>query len=213
LLLFFPSSQALAVWVLKFTYDSDVLTYVSTTTSSFYTSAVVSTGSSAISMSTSGLKSGVSDASVTGDEISVVTLSFTVNDDVAATTHDNVLSFEVTQMVNAYSIAFASKATGQVNDARGGAETQAQLEVAKVAFVGLFAYAPLNELINTAPLTGSNVSVSLAAEAIYNWAGYGNSGVTSEVSCSLVNEGDASVVDVSSGCEVRVECCAPRGRD
>jgi hypothetical protein len=198
----YTDGQALSVWVLQFTFDTDVLTYTSTTTSSFYTSAVVTTGTGTVSISTSGLKSGVSSGDVTGDAILVVTLKFKVNSDATVASHASAFSFAVSSMVNQYSIGFASGKTGQVNDARGGAKTSGTLTVSELAFLKLFAYASQNEFVNTAPLTAADVATSISAVAVRNWNGYGNVAQTSSISCSLEDEADASVVEVSSTCGV-----------
>ncbi len=56
--------QDLSVWVLAFTYDPAVLTYVGTTTAATYAAAVVTATSGSVKMSTSGLRSGVSTQTV-----------------------------------------------------------------------------------------------------------------------------------------------------
>jgi hypothetical protein len=198
----FTNGQALSVWVLKFTYDTSVLTYTSTATSSFYTSAVITTGTGTVSMSTSGLRSSVATSSVTGDAILVATLTFKVNSAATVASHSSALQFEVTSMVNQYSIAFASGKTGQVNDARGGARGTFTLTVSELVYLKLFAYSAQTELVNTALMTAIEVTTSLSAVAVRNWDGYGNVAVTSSVTCALEVEEDASVLELSSSCSV-----------
>ena len=194
------ASQALAVWVLSVSFDSGTLTHVKTTTASTYIAAVVTTGTGSLSMSTSGLKSGTAASAITGDAVHVVSLTFQVKSGIAITSHSGVLSFTVTQMVNIYSIAFASGIAGRVSDERGGTHTAAQLTVASPSIVGLFAHAPLNEFVNTAPLTGTDVVIAISTVAVYGWAGEPNTVVAP--SCFLTSPGDAAVVTVSSGCLV-----------
>jgi hypothetical protein len=199
----YTNGQALSVWVLKCTYDTSVLTYTSTATSSFYTAAVVTAGSGTVSLSTSGLQSSVATSSVTGDAVLVATLTFQVNSDATVASHAGAFSFKVTSMVNPYSIAFASGKTGQVNDARGGARSSCTLTVSALAYLKLFAYAAQSELVNTAPLNGMDVTTSVSAVAVRNWDGYANVVVTASATCSLDDEAaDASVLAVSSSCNV-----------
>ena len=186
--------QDLSVWVLDVAFDAGLLTYVSTATAAAYTPAVVTTGTGSLAMSTSGLRSGVAPALVTGDTVAVATLTFTVKQGADIAQHGNVLSFTVTQMVNQYSIAFGSGLAGQVNDERGGAETEAQLTVSELAYAGIFAWSPLNELVNTAPLTGVPVGTALSAVAVFNWAGLSNAAVAA--TCALASAGDAAVLSV-----------------
>ena len=159
--------QALNAWGFTVTYNASVLTFVGATTEEAYSTAAVvadtvyspasnfSSGSAfkRITLACSGPRSGASDAAITGNDVAIATLSFTVRNGVAAAIYTDVMSLDVTQMVNSYSIAFGAGIAGQINDARGGARTSGQLEVAQVAFVGLFAYTQHNELVNTAPLT------------------------------------------------------------
>ncbi len=51
----------------------------------------------------------------------------------------------------------------QVLDARGGAQTSAQIYVAASTTVGLTAYADRAELFNLAPLSGQSVTATIAA--------------------------------------------------
>ena len=77
------------VWVIEVTYDAEVLEYISTETDSLFTAAVVSeVESGSLSLSTSGLNTGVTSSMVIGSNVAVVSLSFSVSlsaaDDAAA---------------------------------------------------------------------------------------------------------------------------------
>jgi hypothetical protein len=137
---------------------------------------------------------------VTGSTIEVATLKFKVQSGATAAVHTSALSFTVTQMVNQYSIAFLSGTAGRVNDERGGVQTSGQLTVAALGYAGVFAYAPLNELVNLAPLTGADVSTDVLAVAVYDHAGQANALTSSGVSCSLADPPVGSFV--LSGCTV-----------
>jgi hypothetical protein len=196
------NGQALSVWVMSVTYDTTLLTYVSTATSSSYTAAVVTATSGRLSLSTSGLASGVSASTVTGSNVAVVTLKFKVASGATVGVHNNALSFVVTQMVNPYSIAFANNVAGQVNDQRGGAMANAELTVFVLSYVGVFAFAVQNELVNTAPLTGGAVTSTISTYGVYNNAAYTNAAVSGV--CTLADSSSSTVLEVSSGCMVSV---------
>ena len=134
---------------------------------------------------------------MTGDSVLAVTLTFTVALGAAPpgadiVVHSEALAFEVVQMVNEFSIAFASGAAGLVMDARGGEGfASGSLAVAPLAVAGLFAFAPLNELVNAAPL-GEGAEEAAAAEAtrisgvlVFDRAGASNGALAPEdLECS-----------------------------
>jgi hypothetical protein len=101
-------------------------------------------------------------------------------------------------MVNEYSIAFANSVVGQVNDERGGQQTAGQLTVTALEFVGLFVWAPLNEMVNTAPLTGLTLTNQMEVEAVVGRAGEANANATESASCALFDDEEVSVMQVSS---------------
>ena len=200
------NGQALNVWVLVMSYDLDVLTYESTSTSLSYASAVVTSGAGTVAMSTSGVRSTTLLADVTGSSVEVVTLTFKVKSGTNVTTHRDVLGLFVAQMVNEASIAFANDVPGQVNDERGAAQTSGQMTVKEVTGAGLFAYAPINELVNVAPLSGSSVSSVVSGMLVYDDADEGNEDVASAVSCNLTDPASASSVVLlasDNGCTVK----------
>ena len=198
--------QALNVWVLKVNYDADVLTYESTSTSSNYVSAVVTTSTGVVSMSTSGLESITSEIDVIGSSIDIVKVRFKVKTSVSAGVHSDVLGLSIAQMVNEFSVAFANDVTGQVNDEQGGAQTLGQITVRNdAAYVGLFAYASVNELANLAPLSGASASSDVKTYVVYDDADEGNDDVSSLTSCSLQDAWLAAAVvslTSSNGCTV-----------
>jgi hypothetical protein len=81
-------------------------------------------------------------------------------------------------------------------------QTQTQLTVYSLAFVGLFAYAARSELVNTAPLTGTALTASLAAVGVYNTYSVANAAVAA--SCALATPSDSAVVTVSAACVASV---------
>jgi hypothetical protein len=216
--------QVLTIWDMIFTYDSAVLEYSSTATSSLYTSAVVTHAAAAgtVSMSTSGKKSGTADASLTSASgglsagVQLVTLTFKTKSTLAAGTYSNAFSWAITSMTNKGNVAFVtngvasdgSTAPVQVNDARGGAQSSFELNVYEVTYVGLFAYSTLNVLVNTAPLTNADLSQTLAAVAVRNVAGYSDvAKAASTLSCKSSNE----AVATTASCVVLLSADATAG--
>ena len=51
----------------------------------------------------------------------------------------------------------------QVNDRRGGAQTQAELSIVTSSTIGIYAYAASSELFNTALLNGQAVQTTVQA--------------------------------------------------
>ena len=189
--------QALSLWIFTVSYDANVLEFSSVSTGATYIDAVVVDGSGYVKLATSGLSNGVTDAEVTGDAVDVATLSFVVRSDATAGVHSAAVSLHVSDMVNSGSIKFAEDVTGQVNDERGGAQTEGQITVTELDFIGIFASAPLSEIYNTAPLSGEAVASSISAVAVYNHMSYGNIDVSNIVSCET-----ASSSFELDGCEV-----------
>eukprot|EP00930_Biecheleria_cincta_P098874 TRINITY_DN9052_c0_g1_i1.p1 TRINITY_DN9052_c0_g1~~TRINITY_DN9052_c0_g1_i1.p1 ORF type:complete len:590 (+),score=67.64 TRINITY_DN9052_c0_g1_i1:63-1832(+) len=110
-------NQALTVWALTWTYDPEVLEYVSTASDNFRPVVNSNYGPGQIKMNA--LYSGSYYESVTGDSILLVTLSFALQPDAAETTHVNVLSFVVNDFVNRWSMKFADNLKGQMQDDLG----------------------------------------------------------------------------------------------
>ena len=203
--------EGLFVCGMEVTYDSDILDYESIETSSLFTSAVeyeVQTG--ILSLSTSGLSSGVDSSLVTGPSVEIMTLTFSVLTNTEVGVHSNVLSLYVSGMVNEYTIKFAEGLIGQVNDERGGAQNEGQLTVEALEYVGVFAYASNSEIVNTAPLDGNEISQPIEAEGVYNLAGRVNGAVTGDADCNLLDLTENNVMSVSS-CTVKLASTHERG--
>ena len=191
--------QALSTWQITVSFDSQLVSLTATATASNYVDVVLAESLGQIKMSTSGLAPGVSYASVTGPNVATVSLTFKVNDNANAGLHSSSLSLFVDQMVNAYSIAFATAVVGQVNSIAGSLST-GSLMVSALEAVGILAYSSQNELINTAPLTGSLVSSAIKVVIVYNRAGQSLLDVSSTSVCVSSN---TSILDVGN-CTVSV---------
>ena len=229
--------HALVVWVLEASYDPAVLEFASAATADAYTAAVVVNDPAAgvLSLSTSGTSSGTTAAAVTGTAVGVVSLAFRVAAGAAAGSHGGALALLVKQMVNEYSIAFAEDVPAQINDARGGAQVDYQVAVAALSDVGIWAYAGVNELANTAPLR-RGVTTSIEAVAVTNGGGSSSSSSSSSSSAdglvvvsaladfvtvggddegvlSVDSAGDISLLASASGAATMPQCaCRSRGR-
>ena len=162
-------------------------------TSSLFRTAIVNDNKAAgtLLMTTGGLNSGVEDEDVVGSS------------DVGVGTHTNVISLLVNDMVNVNTIKFAGNLVGQINDERGGAQTEGQLTVQSVDAVGIFVFAATSVLVNTAPLNGVNATTLISTLVVYNQAGKSDEVLTSDVSCSL-HSGAAKDVLSMSDCEAVV---------
>jgi len=200
--------QALTSWVLSVSFNQEILEVVSVKTSNLFIEAVVTKGPGIVSISTSGIATGVDDESVTGSDIGVVVLKFAVQRGFEATRsgkfYYDVLSMMVSDMVNTYSIKFASNAPAVVRDGRSGVHTSARVRIASDSVVGMFAFADQLELVNMFPF--SNVGSRTQVLSVYVFTS--RSGkltlIDPEVdllSCSV--DGNSSrVVSVNSDCSV-----------
>ncbi len=72
------------------------------------------------------------------------------------------------------------------------------MTVEALAFVGLFAFALQNELVNTAVLTGVPVTSSITTYGVYNNAAYSNIAVSA--TCALADSSTVAILSVSSAC-------------
>ncbi|KAK3285608.1 hypothetical protein CYMTET_6785 [Cymbomonas tetramitiformis] len=187
-------------------YDSEVLEYNSVEGDSKYLAPTVNdytTGQ--VVVITSGLASGVTDAEVTGSNVRLAELSFTVQGATSGglhTTHSSALTCTVSEMVSTSTITIDGtvNVAAQIDDEQGGAVTEGQLTVQKREVVGIYAYVGNAELFNTACLSGVNVSTAVTVQRVYNQAG-ASDGTVVDAMCA-VNESWARVVAVHESCEV-----------
>ena len=119
-----------------------------------------------------GTQSSTALADVTGTSISLLTLTFNVSSG-ANRTHAPVLSATALEFLNQGSFLFVSNQQAQINDARGGAQTDGQLTVEPVAVVGHLAHTDAVDMVNTAALSGSAVEHSVGVVELYSRAATG----------------------------------------
>ena len=205
------NGQDLHVWVLEVIFDTELLSYDSTTASALYTSAVANDdGAGVVSMSTSGLSTGTLSADVTGSNVPVASISFVVTDSAPAGSNAGAISFIAKDMVNGGTVKFAADVTGQVNDERGGTQTSGQLTVVALEYVGIFAHTGQSELVNYGPLNGAVSSSTVEAVAVFNRAGEDNVDVSNAVACSHGGSGGSDILALD-GCEVTVSSSETAG--
>jgi len=204
------AGQTLTSWVVTLEHDESVLEFLSVTTSSLYIAAVVSESPGRISMSTSGIASGVSESAVIGDNVAIATVSFRVVSGAVASAdgadHQDVLSLMVNDMVNTFSIKFASNVQGVVKDNRDGFQTSGALIVASDGVAGIFAYSSQVEVVNTLPFSNvGSLSPTITVKAFSTKTGTIStvSARSTAVSC-VATQGTDHVLTVSSACGVTV---------
>ena len=127
----------LKAWSVQLAWNASVLTLDSYTSSSLYASPTTNLDSAAGTMTVAvvGTQSSTALADVTGTSISLLTLTFSVSSG-ANRTHAPVLSATALEFLNQGNFLFVSNQQAQINDARGGAQTDGQLTVEPVAVVG-----------------------------------------------------------------------------
>ena len=216
--------QVMTIWDMTFSFDTSLLNFVKATTSTLYNAAVVTHSSSTgtISMSTSGKKSSASDSQLKsasgglGEGVKIITLTFRTKSTSVGGKYSDVLRWVINSMTNKGNVAFVTNgvdadgvtAPVQVNDARGGAQSNFELDVYDLEYVSLFAYSALNVLVNTAPLTNNALLQTLTAVAVRNVAGYSNVVKSaSTLTCTSSNE----AVATTSGCVVLLSPSATSG--
>ena len=203
----FTGDQALTSWVLTLSYDPQLVQFFSLDTSSLYIDAVVSASEGKVSMSTSGTGTGVTEEQVTGSDIPVITLKlkmrhFWVPD--AGQELDDVFSLMVNDMVNTFSIKFASDVPAIVRDSRDGSQIAAKLFVASNSVAGMFAYPSQAAIVNTFPFSDGN-SFSPVITILAFSRKNGNLQVKtpskSPISCRAADN-TSSILEVTSECGV-----------
>ncbi|KAJ1626334.1 hypothetical protein T492DRAFT_910200, partial [Pavlovales sp. CCMP2436] len=191
------ASYALMSFALLLEYNSSVLGSPSVSGSSLYSQPLTSVDAAVgrVSVNVLDTAGGVSSASVTGTNIALITVTFTVLSSAPAGVYSDVLSITATSFVNAGSITFLSDAAGIVLDHRDGSYASGELAVEAVAAVGAHAYAASAELVNTAPLTGEAVTTQVTVVEHYNRAASASATMTSAYACSAA---DATMAMVNS---------------
>ena len=195
------NGNALTAWVLSLYYDPGLLTLSSVKTSSLYTSAVSVSSPGKVTMSTSGVSPGTSNAAVTGDDVAVVSVEFVLSGAVTVTgVLRNVTSLFVNSLVNSHTLSYASNMYGAVHDARDGAYRYGSITIGRLGHVGILATTTTNMLLNSAPLVNTAVPSTVLVQVVSNRAGVPLVDVSGMSTCK---SSDSNVLAVVS-CNVAV---------
>jgi hypothetical protein len=130
-----------------------------------FNSPASSASSGFVSVAATGIKGTTTPASVTGTVAAALTLTFTVLASAPTGLCAACMSGMVGSLVNQGTITFlTNKPMPLFDDRSGWTSGSGQLYVAPVSLVGLYAYPSslTSEWVNTAPLTGTNLSSALS---------------------------------------------------
>ena len=117
-------------------------------------------------------------------------------------------------MVDRYAKTFVSDVPAQVNDMRGGAQTDADILVEAMDYVGIWVYTSVNELVNDGPLTGSPTSTTLVTLAVCNRADENDIELSPSVlSYSMPNIEDRQVISLLEEATVTVNASHNSGAE
>jgi len=149
---------------IKVGYNTDLLQYVKFNADTKYNTPTLGLNTAGkINVIITGISPGTDRALVTGDAISVGSVSFKVNGTQPAGVYSvesggkASLTLEVVSLVNIAVNTFANNLQGQILDARDGFQTDGQLELADSSNIaGTYVYATRGELMNMAALGPGN---------------------------------------------------------
>ncbi|KAG8459670.1 hypothetical protein KFE25_003122 [Diacronema lutheri] len=204
---------ALTGWSLTVSYDASTLSYQSTSASPLFSSPTVNAASvGTISVVTSGLSTGTTNADVTSSTLSLITFTLQVLVSVTPGSHvANAVSAVVDQMINSGLAIYVSNAAVSMTDAFDGTSPAGgDLLVDTLSTVGRFAYVARGELVNMAPLTGAPVATALSIVELYSRAATSNAILTAGYTCAAEDE---AVLEILAGspCTVQATSAASAG--
>ena len=192
-------TNSLTAWAITLYFSSSLFSYVGSVTGSLYVPAVVVSTDGKVTLSTSGLASGVSESFAVGDSVNTVSVTFMTRSGISAGTYENVMKLFVNNMVNVNSILFQSDVWAAVHDFRDSVSnvsyTSGSVMVTVPIVVGLVAYSPHNEIINTYTFTGIPLFSTIIVYAVYG----ASSDLVLVTDRSLCYSNDARVIDVVPG--------------
>mmetsp|Transcript_35141 Transcript_35141/g.41433 ORF Transcript_35141/g.41433 Transcript_35141/m.41433 type:complete len:1238 (-) Transcript_35141:3848-7561(-) len=204
------NKQALRTWQFTIEYNAAHLTYVSSTTSTNFTSTFSSHDSEGLlTVSNAGLSNDEASSQVnTGSSIYIATLTFQLNSDVSDMVLLGLFKLTTNSMENDDNIIFVSEKVGQVNDERGTGYTWGQMTVQSVSPVGIFSYAVVSELVNISPLNGIIETSSINTVLIYDESSHID--ISGDVICNLYSLSDLEALSLNS-CVAYVSSLHHRG--
>jgi hypothetical protein len=146
----------LGAWSGSLKYNTTVLRFDSFTTSTGYNSAAVglerNSTEGIVSIVVAGATSSATLADLTGDEVILGYITFTINN-VPVGTYNDVAALNVDSLVTIGGYTFLESFDAYVTDARGGSVTNAQLIVLDTnEIIGSYSIVSKTEIVNTAVL-------------------------------------------------------------
>jgi hypothetical protein len=157
ILVSFFAFQIISRRYIKVGYNIELLEYVKFNADTKYNAPTLGLNTPGkINVIITGIFPGTDRALVTGDAISVGSVSFKVKSTQPAGVYA-ALTLEVVSLVNIAVNTFANNLEGQILDARDGFQTDGQLELADSSNIaGTYVYATRGELMNMAALGAGN---------------------------------------------------------
>ena len=148
-----------------------------------------------------GLQSSTALSDVTGTAVALLTVTMSVRSDATDNqTHSSVLSLTALEFLNQSNFKFVENAAAQINDERGGAQSDGQLTVESIVVAGQLAHTDTADIVNTAALSGTLVQRSVGVVALYSRAATGAADATSSFACVST---DTAVLG-TSGCSLQL---------
>ena len=196
----------LGAWSGSLKYNTTVLRFDSFTTSTGYNSAAVglerNSTEGIVSIVVAGATSSATLADLTGDEVILGYITFTINN-VPVGTYNDVAALNVDSLVTIGGYTFLESFDAYVTDARGGSVTNAQLIVLDTnEIIGSYSIVSKTEIVNTAVLdtTRAIQETEIVGYAVYrnpdNYIKNGGDEVMQSVECSITS---SAVLTVETG--------------
>ncbi|KAK3244673.1 hypothetical protein CYMTET_45728 [Cymbomonas tetramitiformis] len=202
--------EALSTFGFTVRYAVDVLHYDGITGDAKYLAPTVNDYiAGQVVVLTSGLADGVSNEDVTGTAVTLATLAFFVQSNIAGSaSYAQALNCTVKEMVSTSSVQLEGSvnAPAQINDAQG------IIDVEDAAVAGIYAYMASAEVFNTAYLTGVSVTSGVTVYRVSTSPETADATMSQdEVECEVF--APDGVASISEWCTVFVEQTHTRGAE
>jgi hypothetical protein len=205
----FTGAHALTSWDVTVSYNASALRYKSTSAPLYAAPVVNAAAAGTLHVNAVGTLASTTSAAVTG-YVKFLSVTFTVLP--AASGSSTALAASASQLVSSNGVVFGSSLSAQFADLRDGWHASGALAVAVPRLAGLHLRAGAPTLLNTAPLTGADVTDALALTGVYETsrAAYADVALT-PTSCAINNTAALSVSVGASGCVVTATSAATSG--
>ena len=199
-------AEALTSWLLSVAYDASVLTYMGFSAGPAYTNPTVLHSGGRLVVSATGVSSNATLAALaSGVDVDIGVFQMRVLVNASAGTCADAFSVVVLDAKSGSdNIGIEANSSALVQDLRGFINsTRGELVVQTNGPVGLLAYAPQSELLNTASFTGLAVHSAIVVEAVQSGASSTNEVVTADSQCSARADADEAM-DIVGHCVVQL---------